>query len=92
MGDTLAVALLVTYPISGTCSSGKVAVDVTKVSVFGAYLCDAVVRFFTSRHTKSEDPEFDDVSDGRDLFALIVHLSVGLRPLVHPAYYKTLRS
>ena len=92
MGDTLAVAMLVTYPIVGTCASGKVTVDVTKVSNFGGYLCDTILRFFTSRHTKSEDFEFDDVSDGKDLFTLIVHLSVGLRPLVHPSYYRTLRS
>ena len=91
MSDTLAVAMLVTYPISGLVSSGKLSLDVTRITNFGGYLCDSVLKFFTSSHTKSEHPDFDDVSDGRDLFALIVHLSVCLRPLVHPGYHKTLR-
>jgi len=92
MSDTLAVCMLVTYPIVGVVSSGKLALDITRVSSFGAYFADAIVRFFTSGHTKSEHPDFLDVSDGRDLFALIVDLSVCLRPLVHPGYHKTLRT
>ena len=92
MADTLAVCMLITYPISGTVSSGKLALDVTRVSVFGGYFADAIVRFFTAAHTKSEHFDFSDVSDGRDLFALVVDLSVCLRPLVHPGYHKTLRS
>ena len=91
MSDMLAVAMLVTYPINGDVSTGKVHLDVTRVSNFGAYLSDAIVRFFTSKHTKVESSEFEDVSDGEELFALIVHLSVCLRPLVHPGYHRTLR-
>ena len=92
MADMLAVAYLVSYPIVGAVSEGRVPVDVTRVSRFGVYFCDAIDRFFSSRIANlSEHPDFDDVSDGEDLFKLIVHLSVCLRPMVHPGYYKLLR-
>ena len=81
---------MVTYPVSGTVSDGRILVDVTRISVYGVYLCDAITRFFLAKKSKSEDDDLEDVSDGEDLFQLIETLSVALRPLVHPAYYLSL--
>ena len=92
MADMLAIAFLVTYPIVGAVSEGRVPLDVTRVTRFGVYLCDAIDRYFSSQiKNLSEHPDFDDVSDGDDLFKFIVHLSVCLRPMTHPGYYKLLR-
>lgn len=92
MSDMLAVAYLVTYPVTGAVSEGRLPIDVTRVTRFGVYLCDAVERYFTSQiGNLAEHPDFEDVSDGEDLFKFIVHLSVCLRPMTHPSYYKTLR-
>ena len=92
MSDMLALGFLVTYPVIGAISEGRVPIDVTRVTRFGAYLCDAIDRYFTSQIVNlSEHPDFDDVTDGEELFKFIVHLSVCLRPMTHPSYFKTLR-
>ena len=81
---------LTTYPIFGSVSDGKIHVDITQISVYGTYMCDAVVRYFLAMKSKSEDSDLEDVSDGEALFKLMETLSVCLRPLVHPAYFRTL--
>ena len=81
---------LTTYPVLGTVSDGKIHVDVTRISVYGVYMCDAIIRFFLSRKSKSEDADLIDVSDGELIFEMIETFSVCLRPLVHPAYYQSL--
>ena len=92
MSDMLVIAYLVTHPVVGAVSEGRVPLDVTRVTTFGAYLCDAIDRYFTSRISNlAEHPDFQDVSDGDDLFKLLVHLSVCLRPMTHPDYLKSLR-
>ena len=90
MADTLAVVYLTTYPVTGTVSEGKVHVDITRISVYGVYMCDSIVRFFLAKKSKSESEDLMDVSDGALAFELIETLSVCLRPLVHPAYYLSL--
>ena len=83
--------MLVAYPMIGSVSDGKFFIDVTQISNFGGYFADAIDRMISSKFVKSEHPDLEDVSDGKVLFDLIVHLSVCLRPLVHPFYHKTLR-
>ena len=82
---------LTTFPVVGSVSDGKIHVDVTRISVYGVYVCDAISRFFLAKKSKSEDSDLEDISDGESLFQLVETLSVCLRPLVHPAYYQTLR-
>ena len=91
ISDSLAVAMMVAYPMIGSVSDGKFSIDVTQISTFGGFFADAIDRLISSKFVKSEHPDLEDTSDGKILFDLVVHLSVCLRPLVHPHYHKTLR-
>ena len=86
----MAIAMLVTYPLSGRIC-GRLAVDVTRLTRFGVYLCDAITRLFMHQNSKLDIHLDDDISDGNIFFNLLEQLSVSLRPLVHPGYYETLK-
>ena len=84
------MAMLASYPIGGMVSDGFFPIDLNRVTAFGAYYTDAIVRFFMKTVSKSDEYVYDNVEDGRMLFQLIEHTSVVLRPLVHPLYHTTL--
>ena len=89
-GDALGMAMLMSYPVYGMVSDGFFPVDLTRVTSFGAYFSDAIVRYFMKTASKLDEHVYDDVSDGKMLFQLVEHTSVVLRPLVHPLYHTTL--
>ena len=90
-GDCLAMAMLTAYPIRGCVSDGLFPICVERITAFGAYFNDAIVRFYMKSVSKYDEHVYDNVSDGQLLFQLVEHTSVVLRPLVHPLYYKTLK-
>ena len=85
------MGMLVTFPISGSVSNGMFPINIKRVTMFGVYFSDALVRFFMKKVSKYDTYVLDPSSDGQMLFNLVEHSSVVLRPLVHPRYYTTLK-
>ena len=85
------MAMLTAYPIRGCVSDGLFPINIERITMFGAYFTDAIVRFYMKTVSKYDEHVYDNVSDGHLLFQLVEHTSVVLRPLVHPLYHKTLK-
>ena len=85
------MGMLVTFPVCGRVSDGLFPINVKRISTFGVFFADALVRYFMRKVSKYDTYVYDSASDGEMLFHLVEHSSVVLRPLVHPKYHTSLK-